>query len=346
MERIYLDHAATTPMHPDVLAEMVKVMEAEFGNPSSIHHFGREARKILDDTRDELAKSIGTKGNNIIFTSGGTEADNLAIIGYAENNRSKGQHIITTQIEHHAVLHSCEELEKRGFEVTYLPVDENGQISMESFEGALRDDTILVTIMYGNNEVGTIQPIKEIGEKLADHQAVFHTDAVQAYGIEKLDVEELQIDLLSVSAHKINGPKGIGFLFIRDGIKLARQLFGGEQERKRRAGTENVAAIAGFRKAVQLSQQELETKRSFYNDLRNLFIDKLQMSGISFQLNGLLDKSLPHILNLSFPGTNVEALLVNLDLSGIAASSGSACTAVQSIHRMFLSRCSEKKIIS
>lgn len=327
MERIYLDHAATTPMHPDVLAEMVKVLEAEFGNPSSIHHFGREARKILDDTRDELAKSIGTKGNNIIFTSGGTEADNLAIIGYAESNRSKGQHIITTQIEHHAVLHSCEELEKRGFEVTYLPVDENGLVSLGKLDEALRDDTILVTIMYGNNEVGTIQPIKEIGEMLAKHQAVFHTDAVQAYGIEKLDVEELKVDMLSVSAHKINGPKGIGFLYIRDGIKLSRQIFGGEQERKRRAGTENVAAIAGFRKAVQLSQTELETKRSFYNDLRNLFIEQLKSSGISFQLNGLLDKSLPHILNLSFPGTNVEAMLVNLDLSGIAASSGSACTA-------------------
>lgn len=327
MERIYLDHAATTPMHPDVLAEMVKVMEAEFGNPSSIHHFGREARKILDNTRDELAKSIGTKGNNIIFTSGGTEADNLAIIGYAESNRSKGQHIITTQIEHHAVLHSCEELEKRGFEVTYLPVDENGLVSLGKIEEALRDDTILVTIMYGNNEVGSIQPIKEIGGMLADHQAVFHTDAVQAYGIESLDVEELKVDLLSVSAHKINGPKGIGFLYIREGIKLSRQLFGGEQERKRRAGTENVAAIAGFRKAVELSQKELETKRSFYNDLRNRFINQLEMSGISFQLNGLLDKSLPHILNLSFPGTNVEAMLVNLDLSGIAASSGSACTA-------------------
>ncbi|MGV2938107.1 cysteine desulfurase family protein [Mesobacillus sp. LC4] len=327
MERIYLDHAATTPMHPDVLAEMVKVMEAEYGNPSSIHHFGREARKILDDTRDELAKSIGTKGNNIIFTSGGTEADNLAIIGYAESNRSKGQHIITTQIEHHAVLHSCEELEKRGFEVTYLPVDENGLVSLGKIEEVLRDDTILVTIMYGNNEVGSIQPIKEIGGMLADHQAVFHTDAVQAYGIESLDVEELKVDLLSVSAHKINGPKGIGFLYIREGIKLSRQLFGGEQERKRRAGTENVAAIAGFRKAVELSQKELETKRSYYNDLRNRFINQLEMSGISFQLNGLLDKSLPHILNLSFPGTNVEAMLVNLDLSGIAASSGSACTA-------------------
>ncbi|WP_079509864.1 cysteine desulfurase family protein [Mesobacillus jeotgali] len=327
MNRIYLDHAATTPMHPEVLAEMVKVMESEFGNPSSIHHFGREARRILDDTRDELAKSIGTKGNNIIFTSGGTEADNLAIIGYAENNRSKGNHIITSQVEHHAVLHSCEELEKRGFEVTYLPVDGNGRVSMEAFEDALREDTILVTIMYGNNEVGTIQPIAEIGKCLAEHQAVFHTDAVQAYGIEKLDVEELKVDLLSVSAHKINGPKGIGFLYIRDGIKLARQLFGGEQERKRRAGTENVAAIAGFRKAVQLSQMDLDTKRAFYNDLKNRYIEKLEDGGISFQLNGLLDNTLPHILNLSFPGTNVEAMLVNLDLAGIAASSGSACTA-------------------
>ncbi|MCM3663888.1 cysteine desulfurase [Mesobacillus subterraneus] len=327
MERIYLDHAATTPIHPEVLASMVKVMEAEFGNPSSIHHYGREARKILDDTRHELAMSIGTKANNIIFTSGGTEADNLAIIGYAENNRSKGRHIISTQIEHHAVLHSCEELEKRGFEVTYLPVDETGLVSMQELEQELRDDTILVSIMYGNNEVGAIQPIREIGELLSGHQAVFHTDAVQAYGIEKMNVDELQVDLLSVSAHKINGPKGIGFLYIRDGVKLARQLYGGEQERKRRAGTENVAAIAGFRKAVELSVKELESKRTAYEEFRNVFIDKLETSGISFQLNGLLENSLPHILNLSFPGTNVEAMLVNLDLAGIASSSGSACTA-------------------
>ena len=327
MERIYLDHAATTPVHPEVLSTMVKVMEAEYGNPSSIHHFGREARKILDDTRHALAVSIGTKANNIIFTSGGTEADNLAIIGYAENNRAKGNHIITSQIEHHAVLHSCEELEKRGFEVTYLPVDENGRVSENTVSKALREDTILVTIMQGNNEVGTIQPIKEIGALLSGHQAVFHTDAVQAYGIEKLDVEELQVDLLSVSAHKINGPKGMGFLYIRDGIKLARQLFGGEQERKRRAGTENVAAIAGFRKAVELSSKEIDSKRTAYNEFRNIFIDKLETSGISFHQNGLLENSLPHILNLSFPGTNVEAMLVNLDLAGVAASSGSACTA-------------------
>lgn len=327
MERIYLDHAATTPVHPDVLASMVTVMEAEYGNPSSIHHFGREARKIVDDTRQELAKSIGAKANNIIFTSGGTEADNLAIIGYAEKNRSKGMHIITTEIEHHAVLHSCKELERRGFEVTYLAVDETGQISAEAVAGALKEDTILVSVMYGNNEVGTIQHIREIGELLSTHQAVFHSDAVQAYGIEKLDVTQLKVDLLAVSAHKINGPKGIGFLYISDSIKLAVQQFGGEQERKRRAGTENVAAIAGFRKAVALSLAELDGKRTVYNQYRKLFIDRLQESGISFQVNGKLEKSLPHILNLSFPGTNVEALLVNLDLAGIAVSSGSACTA-------------------
>jgi cysteine desulfurase len=327
LERIYLDHAATTPVHPDVLASMVTVMEAEYGNPSSIHHFGREARKIVDDTRHELAKSIGAKANNIIFTSGGTEADNLAIIGYAEKNRSKGMHIITTEIEHHAVLHSCKELERRGFEVTYLAVDETGQISAEAVAGALREDTILVSVMYGNNEVGTIQHIREIGELLSTHQAVFHSDAVQAYGIEKLDVTQLKVDLLAVSAHKINGPKGIGFLYISDSIKLSVQQFGGEQERKRRAGTENVAAIAGFRKAVALSLAELDGKRTVYNQYRKLFIERLQESGISFQVNGKLEKSLPHILNLSFPGTNVEALLVNLDLAGIAVSSGSACTA-------------------
>lgn len=327
MERIYLDHAATTPVHPEVLAAMVQVMEAEYGNPSSIHSFGREARKIVDDTRHELAMSIGAKAHHIIFTSGGTEADNLAIIGYAEKNSSKGRHIITTQIEHHAVLHSCKELEKRGFEVTYVAVDEFGLVSVEEIAEALREDTILVSVMFGNNEVGSIQPIREIGQLLSGHQAVFHTDAVQAYGIEKIDVDELKVDLLAVSAHKINGPKGIGFLYIRDGVSIAAQQFGGEQERKRRAGTENVSSIAGFRKAVALTLKEQDEKQRQYQSFRTLFIEELQKSGISFQMNGLLEKTMPHILNLSFPGTNVESLLVNLDLAGIAASSGSACTA-------------------
>lgn len=327
MERIYLDHAATSPIHPQVIRRMMEVMEGQFGNPSSIHSFGRETRQILDETREELARSINAQENSIILTSGGTEADNLAILGYAERNSHLGRHIITSQIEHHAILHSCQELEKRGFEVTYLPVDEKGSISIDAFQATLREDTILVTIMYGNNEVGTIQPIREIGEILTEHQAVLHTDAVQAYGVEKLDVEDLKVDMLSVSAHKINGPKGVGFLYVRDGISLSPRAFGGEQERKRRAGTENVPAIAGFREAAKIALEQIEEKQKLYQEFKSIFIDSLKKNLISFDLNGLLDKSLPHVLNLSFPGTNVEAMLVNLDLAGVAVSSGSACTA-------------------
>jgi cysteine desulfurase len=306
---------------------MTEVMKTEFGNPSSIHFFGRSARHIIDEARADLAKSIGAKANEIIFTSGGTEADNHAIFGVAESYRQKGKHIITTQIEHHAVLHACEQLEKQGYEVTYLPVDQDGRVAAENVSKALRDETILVTIMYGNNEVGTIQPIKEIGELLAGHPAKFHTDAVQAYGLERIDVNELGIDLLSVSAHKINGPKGIGFLYAHPDVKLSSRLYGGEQERKRRAGTENVPSIAGFQEAVQISQQEMDSKREEYKAYKMLFMNKLKQEEVEFEQNGSLDYSLPHVLNLSFPGTNVEAMLVNLDLSGIAASSGSACTA-------------------
>ncbi|MBG9445676.1 cysteine desulfurase family protein [Cytobacillus firmus] len=327
MERIYLDHAATSPMHPEVIERMTEIMKSEYGNPSSIHHFGRSARHIVDEARSALANSIGAKANDIIFTGGGTEADNHAIFGTAESCRHRGNHIITTQIEHHAVLHACEELERRGFEVTYLPVDSNGRVSVKDVEDALREDTILVTIMYGNNEIGTLQPIKEIGGLLEEHPAKFHTDAVQAYGIEKIDVQELRVDLLSVSAHKINGPKGIGFLYAHPDVKLASRLFGGEQERKRRAGTENVPSIAGFQEAVRISQKEMEAKREELHSFKMLFMDKMKQEDAVFELNGLLDYSLPHVLNLSFPGTNVEAMLVNLDLAGIAASSGSACTA-------------------
>lgn len=327
MERIYMDHAATSPMHPRVIEKMMEVMNSQFGNPSSIHSFGREARSLLDTSRETLAKSIGAKENEIIFTGGGTEADNLAILGVAEAYQSNGKHIITTQIEHHAVLHTCQKLEKMGYEVTYLPVDKTGRISVNDLSAALRDDTILVTVMYGNNEVGTLQPIREIGELLQGHQAKFHTDAVQAYGLEKIDVTECLIDLMSVSAHKINGPKGMGFLYAKDGVKLSQRLFGGEQERKRRAGTENTVSIAGFREAVLIAQKDQEIKREAYRQYKEIFIEKLQQLGVDFELNGLLDNSLPHVLNLSFPGTNVEAMLVNLDLAGIAVSSGSACTA-------------------
>jgi cysteine desulfurase len=327
LERIYVDHAATSPMHPDVITAMVKAMNEYFGNPSSIHSFGREARHQLDLARDGIARSIGAKPNELIFTSGGTEADNLALFGAAKANRQKGRHIITTQIEHHAVLNCCKELEKNGFDVTYLPVNESGRVSVESVQSALRDDTILVSVMYGNNEVGTIQPIAEIGLLLKHHQALFHTDAVQAYGLEKISVNDLHVDLLSVSAHKINGPKGIGFLFVKEGVHLAPQSFGGEQERKRRAGTENVPAIVGFREAVRIAQETIAEKRSRYQQYKQLFINKLTDYGIDFFVNGSLDQSLPHVLNLSFPGVNVEQMLVNLDLAKIAASSGSACTA-------------------
>lgn len=327
MERIYLDHAATSPMHPKVIEKMLKVMKETFGNPSSIHSFGREARHYLDLARAALAGSIGAKENEIIFTSGGTEADNMALFGVAESYQHKGRHIITTQVEHHAVLHACQKLEKQGFEVSYLPVDETGRISIADLKSALRDDTILVSVMYGNNEVGTLQPIAEIGQVLEGHQAIFHTDAVQAYGVEKMDVNESHIDLLSVSAHKINGPKGIGFLYLRSNIKIAPRVFGGEQERKRRAGTENVASIAGFHEAVVIAAADRERKRAKFQGFKRLLIERLQDQGIEFAINGSLEHSLPHVLNLSFPGTNVESMLMNLDLAGIAVSSGSACTA-------------------
>ncbi|MFJ5715484.1 cysteine desulfurase family protein [Neobacillus sp. NPDC093127] len=327
MERIYLDHAATTPMHPRVTGKMLEVMNSTFGNPSSIHSYGREARHHIDLARAALARSIGAKESEIIFTGGGTEADNMALFGVTESYQHNGRHIITTQIEHHAVLHACKKLEKMGFEVTYLPVDETGRISLEDLQAALRDDTILVSVMYGNNEVGTIQPITEIGELLKNHQAIFHTDAVQAYGVEIIDVNESLIDLLSVSAHKINGPKGTGFLYSRSTVKMAPRLFGGDQERKRRAGTENVAAIAGFHEAVLIASEERGAKRKRFIGFKEDFLQKLRELDVEFEINGLLEFSLPHVLNLSFPGTSVEPMLVNLDLAGIAVSSGSACTA-------------------
>lgn len=327
MNRIYLDHAATSPLHPSVTETIVSVMESSFGNPSSIHSYGRDARKILDESRTALADSIGADFSEIVFTSGGTEADNLAIIGIARANRKKGQHIITTQIEHHAVLHTCQFLEKDGFDVTYLKPDDTGRITVQSVKEALRPDTILVTIMYGNNEVGTIQPVKEIGELLTSHQAYFHTDAVQAYGTIRMNVKELGVNLLSVSGHKINGPKGVGFLYIKSGTVITPNVYGGEQELKRRAGTENLAAIAGFAKATLLSINSLDEKKEQYNCLRNTFIETLKAEEIEFQINGSTEYVLPHILNISFPNTDVEPMLVNLDMSGIAASSGSACTA-------------------
>ncbi|WVE36260.1 cysteine desulfurase family protein [Priestia megaterium] len=327
MERIYVDHAATSPIHPAVVEKMTTFMHEYFGNPSSIHHYGRESRRYLDEARQAIAASIGAHENELIFTSGGTEADNMALIGVALANRHKGNHIITTQIEHHAVLHTCEYLETQGFEVTYLPVNEYGQVSVDEIKSALTDQTILVSVMFGNNEVGAIQPIGEIGVLLKEHGAYFHTDAVQAYGLIPLNVQQLGVDLLSVSAHKINGPKGMGFLYAAAHVSLSSLLFGGEQERKRRAGTENMTSIVGFEEAVKISQQTLQTRADEYRRYKEIMVAVLKEEGISFEINGHLENALPHVLNLSFPKTNVESMLVNLDLAGIAASSGSACTA-------------------
>ena len=316
---IYLDYAATTPMHPQVIRDMTAAM-AVYGNPSSIHQAGRAARKLVDDARRTLAQTIGAKENEIIFTSGGTEADNTAIFGVAYANQHKGKHIITSQIEHHAVLHACEQLEREGFSITYLPVDSTGCVRVQDVKEALHDDTILVTIMLGNNEVGTIQPIAEISELLQMHQAVMHTDAVQAYGMISIDVNDLQVDYLSVSSHKINGPKGIGFLYQRTNAPLQPLLYGGQQERKRRATTENVPAIVGFATASTLTS-DMDVYERYKQQMQKTWQD----AQLSFTINGA--HTLPHILNVSFTGVNIEALLVNLDMAGICASSGSACTA-------------------
>ncbi|QEV92319.1 cysteine desulfurase [Bacillus velezensis] len=327
MERIYLDHAATSPMDERVLEEMKPHFFGSFGNPSSIHSFGRESRKWVDEARADIAREISAKEQEIIFTSGGTEADNLAIFGTAAARKNEGKHIITTAIEHHAVLHACEKLEEDGFEVTYLIPGPSGRISANQVKEALRDDTILVTVMYGNNEVGTIQPIDEIGELLSGHQAYFHTDAVQAFGYMPIDVKKSGIDMLSVSGHKLNGPKGTGFLYVNQEVKLSPILLGGEQERKRRAGTENVPGIAGLKEAVVLSNREREEKTAKYKEFKNIIMSTLEKSGVTAEVNGDAEKCLPHILNLYFPGVPVEALLVNLDMEGVAVSSGSACTA-------------------
>ena len=327
MTTIYLDHAATTPVHPAVTTKYAELLGSLFGNPSSIHSYGREARKWLDDARKTMAQSINAKPTEIIFTSGGTEADNIAIFGTVNAMKHKGNHIITTNIEHHAVLNTCKQLELAGYDVTFLEVDKNGRIDVEQVRNALTDETILVTIMLGNNEVGTVQPIREIGELLVEHQAVFHTDAVQAYGILPIDVDELKVDLLSVSSHKLNGPKGVGYLYERTGLTTKPHLYGGEQERKRRAGTENVPAIVAFSDAVEIAHETIEENTKKYIEFEKIITTSFQEQGINFFVNALDTERLPHIVNISFPGTDIESLLVNLDIAGVCVSSGSACTA-------------------
>lgn len=327
MEHIYLDHAATTPVDEEVLHAMHPVYTDVFGNPSSVHAFGRKARHHLDEARRFLASSIQASEKEIIFTSGGTEADNLALIGVAQANKEKGKHIITTVQEHHATLNTAMYLEKNGFTVTYLPVYEDGKIAIEDLKNALTEETILVSVMSVNNETGVVQPIREIGELLKEHPAYFHTDAVQAFGLLDINVNSLGIDLLTVSAHKINGPKGIGFLYTNENVKINALQYGGEQERKRRPGTENVVGAVGFQKAVALALENKVNRTQTYEQYKASFLTILKENGINFQVNGDEESTIASIFNISFPGTNVEKLLTNFDLAGIAASSGSACTA-------------------
>jgi len=327
MGSIYMDHAATTPVHKQVIEAMIPIYEEVFGNPSSVHSFGRQARHYLDEARHVIAQSIQASDREIIFTSGGTEADNLALIGTAIANRDRGNHIITTVQEHHAALHTAHYLETIGFSITYLPIYEHGRIEVSDLEKALTEETILVSVLSVNNETGLIQPIQEIGELLASHQAHFHTDAVQGFELLPFDVNDLGIDLLTASSHKINGPKGIGFLYVADHVKINPLQFGGEQERKRRPGTENVAAVVGFQRAVELVIELQAERQEAYKSYKEHFLKTLAASGVEFTVNGDAAYAVPSIVSVSFPGTDVEKTLTNLDLDGIAASSGSACTA-------------------
>jgi cysteine desulfurase len=329
MTHIYLDNAATTPMAPEVIAEMTQQMNENFGNASNIHYFGRQARQVLDTSRQVLAQSIHAQESEIVFTSGGTESDNTAVLQTAFARQKLGKHLITTAIEHEAILKPMHFLETQGFDVTYLPVDEAGQISMAALKKALRPDTILVSIMTGNNEVGSHMPIHEIGELLKDHQAWFHTDAVQAYGLLDIDVQRDHIDLLSVSAHKLNGPKFLGFLYRRQGLNFPSFVKGGDQEDKRRAGTENIPAIAGFAKAVRLiTPTEKAQRQAKYAGFKQQIIAGLKAAHIDFELNGsLAADNLQHVLNLWIKGVSTTILQMNLDLAGFAISGGSACTA-------------------
>lgn len=327
MEKIiYLDNAATTRTAPEVVDAMLPYFTEKYGNPSSVYGFAAENKEVIFRQRRVIAEVLGAKENEIYFTAGGTESDNWALTATAEAYASKGKHIITSRIEHHAILHTCEYLEKRGYEVTYLDVDENGLVDPKKVEEALRPDTILISIMTANNEIGTIQPIREIGEIARAHGVLFHTDAVQAFAQIPINVEECHIDMLSASGHKLNGPKGIGFLYIRKGVKIRSFIHGGAQERKRRAGTENVPGIVGLGKAVELAASTMEERAERETKLRDYTIARIEKEIPYCRLNGDRVKRLPNNINFSFRFIEGESMLIKLDLKGICASSGSACT--------------------
>lgn len=325
-KRIYMDHAATTYVKPEVLDAMTPYFTEHFGNPSSIHSFARETKKAIDHAREQVANAIGATPSEIFFTSGATESDNWALRGMAYQHKNKGNHIITTAIEHHAILHTCQALEKQGFEVTYLEVDENGLVTPEQVKNAITDKTILVSVMFANNEIGTIEPIEQIGAVCKEKGVVFHTDAVQAFGAVPIDVNKMNIDLLSITGHKLYGPKGTGALYIRKGVILKNLIEGGAQERGKRPGTENIAGIVGLGKAAELANEHMEENAARLTALRDQLIDGILQQIPETRLNGHRTKRLPNNVNICFRYIEGESLLLLLDRAGIAASSGSACT--------------------
>lgn len=324
--KIYLDNAATTRTAQEVVDAMIPYFTENYGNPSSIYELGQRSKEAITTAREQIAEVIGAKPEEIYFTAGGSEADNWALKAACEAYEKKGKHIITTKIEHHAILHTCEYLEKKGVEVTYLDVDENGLVDLDELQKAIRPDTILISIMFANNEIGTIEPVKEIGMIAKEHGILFHTDAVQAFGQVPIDVDNMHIDMLSSSAHKINGPKGIGFLYIRKGVKIRSFVHGGAQERKRRAGTENVPAIVGYGVAAKRAADTMEERIARERQLRDDFIERVEKEIPYVKLNGHPTKRLPNNINFSFRFIEGESLLIMLDMKGIAGSSGSACT--------------------
>lgn len=323
---IYLDNAATTRTAKEVVDAMLPYFTELYGNPSSVYSFSQKSKEAITTARETIAKALGAKTEEIYFTAGGSEADNWALKAAAEAYRAKGNHIITTKIEHHAILHTGEWLEKQGFEVTWLPVDEYGMVRMEDVKRAIRPTTILISVMFANNEIGTIQPIQKIGELAREHGILFHTDAVQAFGQLPIQVDELHIDMLSSSAHKLNGPKGIGFLYIRKGVKIRSFVHGGAQERKRRAGTENVPGIVGYGAAVARAMRTMEERSKKERELRDYLIDRVLREVPYTRLNGHPTMRLPNNANFSFQFIEGESLLIMLDMDGICGSSGSACT--------------------
>jgi cysteine desulfurase len=324
--KIYLDHNATTPVHPEVLEAMLPFYKEGFGNASSIHSFGREAKVALEESREKVAKLLNTDPLEIYFTSGGTESDNLAVKGIAWANRKKGNHIITSKIEHHAILESCKYLEREGFEVTYLPVDKYGLVEPDELKKNIRKETILVSIMHANNEVGTIEPIPELSKIAKENGVYFHTDAVQSTGKIKIDVNSLGVDLLSLSAHKFYGPKGVGAIYITRGVRLTPLAHGGHHEKARRAGTENVPGIVGLAKALEIANRDMEKEDNRLKNLSERFFERITEKIPDVYLNGHPELRIPNTLNLSFKGVEGESIILSLDLKGIAVASGSACT--------------------